>query len=215
MDLESVFTLVVLPFQIIWEYEVFRKTCFAALAFLFSLAAYAPYAWEVFKNRAHPTLSSWISWLAMNVVILAGMLAQGTIAWQMVAYILGISLIIVMSLWKKIPLGWKRLDTFCVVSVGIAIVLWISTENPNTAIVISVAADCVGTVPMLVNIWHKPEREPYLPWILTIIGGGFGVLAIQKMSIADALTPIVFFALQALIVLFLTRKFFRTVSAAH
>lgn len=189
---------------------------FASLAFLFSVVAYVPYARSVIVSDTKPTISAWASWWLMDAAILGGMIAANEIAWQMVAYIVGIAFVIGACVYKIFVIGgaeqkeegtgWTRLDSFCLAIVVIAIGLWVISGNPNIAIVLSLVAITIGTVPMLANIWHHPEREPLLPWVLWLVGGTFGVLAIPVWNIAGALTPIWFLVLQALVVLLVSRK---------
>jgi hypothetical protein len=180
---------------------------FDILAFVFSVAAYFPYTKAVLSSKAQPTISSWISWLIMDSAILAGMLAQHTIAWQMVAYIIGVGFVIGASLWKRATIGLTRLDSFCLSVVLIAVLLWALSGDPDIAIMLSLVALIVGTIPMIVNVWRNPSREPLLPWILFLAGGVCGVFAIPLWNIAAALTPFVFLILQITIVLLVSRKF--------
>jgi hypothetical protein len=186
---------------------------FGLLAFFLSAVAYFPYWKALLAGEARPTISSWISWGTMDVAILAGMLAQGTIAWQMVAYIVGACLIIGISVWKGATMDWKKLDAFCLTSALIAIVLWYLSGNPDVAIILGVFAFVIGTIPMLSNTWHDPIHEPILPWALFLTGGMCGVAAIPTWNIASALTPVVFLVCQVTVVVLICRKFFRNAHA--
>ncbi len=182
---------------------------FAVLSFVFSVAAYVPYTRAVLYSSAKPTLSTWLSWWIMDFAILAGMFAKHAVAMQMIAYVVGCAFVIGACFWRKAILGWTRLDSICMLLVVCAIVLWALSGDANFAIVMSLIAMCIGTVPMLVNVSHAPAREPFLPWILVLIGGLFGVAAIPKWTIAAALTPVVFAIVQVAFVLLISRKFRR------
>lgn len=180
---------------------------YSALAFLFSIAMYVPYVKSVLSSKAHPTISSWISWCIMDAAILGAMIAQDAIASQMVAYVMGTVVVVAASLLKGAVLGWKKLDSICLVIVVAAVALWILSGNPDVAIMLSLMAIIIGTVPMIVNILYEPTHEPFLPWVLCLIGGFFGVAAIPAWTIAAALTPVVFLVLQVMIVVLVSRKF--------
>ncbi len=183
------------------------QSIFAIFAFVFSAATYVPYVKSVLGSNSKPTISSWLCWLLMDSAILAGMIAADEIAWQMVAYVLGVIAVISACVYKKAPLGWSRLDSISIAIVSIAIVLWVISGNPNTAIILSLIALTVGTIPMWANLWKDPTREPLLPWVLVLTGGIFGVMAIPAMNIAAALTPIYFLILQILTVWLILRRF--------
>ncbi len=182
------------------------KTFFAILAFLFSASAYVFYVKSVLGSSSRPTLSSWISWGLMDAAILGGMVAAGEMAWQLVAYVAGVGCVIGASIYKKATVDWKRLDSYCLVIVICAIVLWTISGNPNVAIVLSLVAITIGSIPLTVNLWRDPSREPRLPWLLILAGGVFGVLAIREWNIAAALTPVWFL----LIMVFFVFLMFRT-----
>lgn len=181
------------------------KTLFAILSVGFSAAAYVFYTRSVLRS-ARPTLSAWISWGLMDGAILAAMIVAGEIAWQMVAYVIGVCVVLAASIYKKAALDWKRLDTYCLVIVVIAVTLWAISGDPNIAIILSLVAITVGCIPLIANVWKDPSREPLLPWLLITIGGFFGVLAIREWNIAAALTPVWFLALMGFFVWLLVRK---------
>lgn len=182
------------------------KTLFAALAFAFSVAAYWPYTRSVLESKARPTLSAWMSWGLMDVAILAGMIAAEEVAWQMVAYVFGVSFVIGAAIYKKATLGWKRLDTICMTIVVSAIGLWAVTGDPEVAIALSLVAVTVGSIPAIVNVWNDPAREPRLPWVLIGIGGACGVLAVTKWSIAGAATQVWFFVFRVVFLSLIYRR---------
>lgn len=183
------------------------KAIFAALSFFFSAIAYIWFVRGVLESKTRPTISSWISWGLMDGAILAGMVVAGEIAWQMAAYTFGVCCVLYACRYKKASMDWKNLDTFCVCAVCLAIAGWMMTGNPDVAIIVSLVAITVGSVPMLVNSWRNPHNEQLLPWTLIVTGGAFGVLAIKNWSIAGALTQVVFLLIQIAVFLLIARKF--------
>ena len=193
-----------------FEFTQCQIQVFAVFAFLYSLAAFPLYAKEVLENKARPTMSVWIAWLIIDTAILAGMIATDKVALQMVAYVMGLGLVLGAIIYKcrrNVTMGWTTADWICLVLVCIAILLWGVSEDPNLAIFFSIVAGVVGTIPLFLNIWRDPPREPALPWILVAIGGTFGVLAMPDDTIAGALSPVCFLVLQVEILLLISRKF--------
>lgn len=181
---------------------------FAFLAFLFSAATYVFYIRAIRASSARPTISSWISWWIMDIPILAAMVAANAVALQMVAYVIGTAIVITFTLWRGALIGWTRLDSFCVATVLVAVGLWVASGNPSVAVILSVTASIISSVPTAVNVWRDPGREPFLPWLLLVAGSAFGILAIEVWNIVGALTPIVFCAVQLGFALLIFRKFF-------
>jgi hypothetical protein len=192
------------------------KSIFAFLSFFFSLMFYIPYAWSIQRDDAtKPTLSTWFMWFLNDLVILSGIILNGTIVWQMVAYTLGSLIILCICIRKKVPFGnWTTLDYMCLGILLLALLLSFFA-GPNEAIFWGLVAFTVGTIPLTINLWNDPSREPLFPWIVVLFGGFFGVLAIPSNTIADALTPIWMFLIQIGIVLLICRKFFLQRFTAH
>jgi len=185
---------------------------FATLSFLFSVGAYWPYAKSVWQSKSRPTVSTWLSWWIMDLAILAGMYFKDAVAIQMVAYVIGCGIVIGACILRRANLGWKRIDTICMLLVMAAIGLWAVSGDANFAIIMSLIAICIGCVPLFFNVLEAPEREPMLPWALITTGGFFGVAAIPHYTVADALTPIVFFVVQVTFTLLIMRQFRKKVA---
>ncbi len=173
------------------------KVVLAALAFLFSVAAYVPYVHAIRHSTVRPTMSSWIAWGLMDVVLLwTAVAAKSLMAFQMAAYVIGVSIVLMACVSRRAYLGWNNLDTQCVGIVIFAVLSWAFFGSPSLVIVLCLVAAIVGTWPLIVNLREDPTREPVMPWLLVTIGSIFGILAIREFTIVNAATPMVFLALQ-------------------
>jgi len=177
------------------------------LALLISVGAYLPYLRTLVVSDVRPTISSWLSWLAMDAAILAGMIAKDAVAPQMVAYVSGSVVVIIISCWKGATTKWTWVDYICLSATSFAVGLWSISGDADWAIVLGLVAGVFGTIPMQVNLWKNPASEALLPWFLWLVGGVFGIGAIEKWTIAGAATPLVFLVLQITTVLLIARKF--------
>mgnify|MGYP007080173741 CR=1 FL=1 len=142
------------------------------------------------------------------------MLTSGAVPGQMIAYVLGVTAVIIVSWRKGSALGWTRTDTVCLSGVVVAIALWALLRNPDVAIVVNLIAITVGSYPMWMNMWKDPRREPLLPWCLSLGGGAFGVLAIRAWTITEAVTPVTFVCLQIFTIALILRRFLRSQAVA-
>lgn len=135
------------------------------------------------------------------------MLNKGVVAWQLPAYITGLSILIALSIYKKATLRWKRLDIICLVAVLLAILLYVFTGDSNNAIIVSLIANTIATFPMFRNLWKNPNTENLPAWLLLFAGGICGVLGITNWTVAEALPSVNFLFLQAIIVALILRRF--------
>lgn len=173
------------------------KIALAALAFVFSAAAYVPYVRGILRSTARPTMSAWISWGLMDVVLLwVAIAAKSLFAFQMAAYTIGVSIVLVACISRRAHLGWTALDTKCVGIVLLSIVAWVLTGSPSLVVVICLIAAVVGTWPLIVNLREDPSRELVLPWVLVTIGSAFSIMAVPEFTLVNTLTPVVFLGLQ-------------------
>ena len=183
-----------------------RVSFFTALAIVAVVWAYVPYIRSILSGTSRPTLSTWLSWLIVDAVILAGMIAKDSIVRQMYVYFAGTGLIVILCGVKKVTIEWKKLDSFCFGLVILALVGWYFSGNANVAITISVVANIVGSIPMLINLWKDPRNEPLRGWLYGLLAATLGVLAIPSMTIAYALTPIAFFFIQSGVIILILRR---------
>jgi hypothetical protein len=179
----------------------------AKSALIFTALAYVFYVVMTLVKPARPTLSTWISWLIMDGALLAGMIAKNVFAIQMYVYPIGCVAVILACLCRKAGMGWTRFDSICVALVIIAVGLWYLSGNADIAIIVSIVAILIGTLPLFWHVWEDPSVEPLTPWVLVAIGGISGVIAIQHLTIADALTPIVFGIVQVAFMILVAQKF--------
>lgn len=180
------------------EEKVTNLSWFALLAFLLSAGSYIPYVRAIFGGKARPTISAWLSWFIVDAAIFFAAAVQGEVLYQVAAYVVGCLIIIGACLYIRAPLGWTRLDTICTALVVVAIILWVSTGDADVAIVIGLTAMTIGSLPMFVNVWQDPAREPILPWLLNLGGALCGFAAIEHWTIAGALSPVIFLSLSVL-----------------
>lgn len=174
---------------------------FAVLSLILSIGAYVPYWRSILRDGTRPRKATWIVWTAVDAIMFTAMLAQGELALQMLAYTIGAGSVMVYALWKG-EQGWTREDVTVLAGSALAMVLWFVVDA-NTAIAVSLIAISIGTIPTWKAAWRNPRNEPFVPWLMFWIGGLFGLLAIQEWTVASALGPGGFFALQSIMV-FLT-----------
>lgn len=160
---------------------------------------------EVIAGRAHPTLSTWIAWGIMDVAILVGMILAGEIAWQVVAYVVGVAVVFTASAWKGASVGWTLLDLGCLAVVALAVIFYLLSKKPAVLIIISLIGMTIGTIPTIVSMWNDPMREPLLPWLLFMAGGICGMLAVKEWRSIALASPTCFLVLQVLVLVLMFR----------
>lgn len=167
------------------------KSIFAVVGFAFTLSTYFYYVKSINESNARPTLSVWISWVAMDVAVLIGMVLGKSFSLQIAAFIVGVAWVIRASLRKKAVVAWQGFDTACMTFVGIAFYSYFQFDR-DTGIVISLTAMVIGSTPMYVNMLRGVGNEPFKPWLLMYAGTGFQLLSIRNwLSATPSTSPLV------------------------
>lgn len=202
------------------------KVLCAVLSVFFSTIAFIPYVietWEIKGSKeVRPTVSGFVCWMLSDAAIFAAMIARDMISWQMLPYVVGALVVIVLSLRKNLKIAhmrdevgswmdafmdWDRKDTVCVSIVVAAIVIWGVKHDPDYAIYLTVFSTIIGTWAVARPLSKDPYRESLLAWGTFLVGGFFGVAAIPAWTIAGAVPPILFVGVQSTMVVLTVRRF--------
>jgi len=160
------------------------------------LVAFFPYIEAIIKKRTSPRKATWLVWAIGDCVILAGMIAKGTISGLIVAACLGATTVFLLSL-RHGETGWKTRDKVCITLSGIAIVLWQCFGESDIGIAFSSLSLAIAAWPTYVSAWERPENEDAKGWILFNISNFLAVLAIRHLTFADIVPPVAFFLIDS------------------
>jgi hypothetical protein len=81
---------------------------------------------------------------------------------------------------------WTTLDTFIFILVVICIVLWM-TRGPKWALILSIAASAIASVPFMVMTWKTPESSPIIPNTLFVFTNFLYFLSGKEWTLKDRL----------------------------
>lgn len=185
----------------------------AGLVFIF---AFFPYIKAIVKDGAKPRKATWLVWATGDIIILAGMIAEKTMSGQMVGAVLGATTTFLLSL-KYGEAGWTTRDKICLSLSGLALALWIYFGESNLGIAFSLLALAIAAWPTYVSAWENPANEDKQAWIWFNVSSLLAVLAIPRLAFADMAPPIVFMAIDGVMIplLFFRRKYPTEPEGAH
>lgn len=165
------------------------------LAFAFSLAMY-PFVIQAIRLGEKTNLATWISWLVMDIALLAAQYSQHAVSYQLAAYAAGTTAVLGFCVYRKVPMYWDITDTSCTVVVLVAAMIWWHTGRATDATIIYLSAMTVASYPMYKH-FRRSKRIRLLPWVLNFIGAVFAVGAIKAFTVVDAAPAFTFLALSA------------------
>lgn len=177
----------------------------SVIAGVLFVAGFVPYAlailgrdiWFQKIKPTKPARASWIIWVSLDTITLAGMYAKNTVNGQILGAVIGGLMIIALVLKYGTP-GWTKLDAYCLGGAAFGIILWQMSGEANFGIVVSNLVVFLGSIPTFISAWKDPSHENKLAWTTFWISCVFAVIAIPQWTLADATQPVTFFAIQSI-----------------
>ena len=174
------------------------KVALSVVSGLLILLALGLYILAIRRGETKPAKASWVIWATLDTIILAGMLASGTVSGQMIGAVVGIWIVVAFSL-KYGESGWTSFDKLCLGGAVLGIILWAAFKSPALGVLASASTLFLGGIPTFVSAWKNPRGEDRLAWIIFWVSALCALLAVPSWTIADAAAPIVFFAIESIV----------------
>ena len=136
--------------------------------FLF-LFAFFPYVKAIVKGNASPKKATWLIWALNDIIVVAGMAAEGRFNGLIAGATIGATTVFFLSL-RKGESGWKPLDIVCVCMSIVAIVASFLVDV-NIGIALGLSSLFIAAVPTyyggymtlgfgaLNSTWSLPDLE--------------------------------------------------------
>lgn len=178
------------------------KQILSIVAGVLFVAGFVPYIRAIVRKEAQPSKATWMIWAILDVVAFAGMLVKHAMNGQMAAALLCASTVAILTL-KYGKAGWSRLDKVCLGGAVLGIVLWKIFNDPVLGIVTSLIVLFLGGIPTFVSAWHDPSKEDRTTWTILWVSCIVAVIAIPRLTLADAAQPITFLMIENVMVFIL------------
>lgn len=155
------------------------------------VVAGVPYVVTILRGETKPAKATWLIWAVLDITIICGMYAKGTLNFQMLAA--GVESSVIFCLALKYGLaGWTKLDKFCIASTLIGLGAWYLSGEALYGIVISLTIMIIGSLPTFVSAWKNPHYEDKWMWTISWFSSILAVIAIPYWDISNYTQPIVF-----------------------
>lgn len=164
--------------------------------------SFLPYLIGIFRGRTKPERVSWLLWSILGGIAFFTQSAKGAgdSLWLTGAQAVGDLLIFILALKYGIG-GFLKRDKIALVVAFLSLVLWYLTNEPLFTLLVVVLIDGTGAVLTIIKTYELPETEPMLSWILTALGGLFGILAVGSFDFALLVFPVYTFLVNIAIVM--------------
>lgn len=162
------------------------------IAGVLALIQIIPYVISIFRGNTKPQRATFAIWSVVNIVTATSYIAAGatTTKWMSIVFVFTAILIFLLS-FKYGMGGYGALDISCMAIAGLAIALWVVTDNPVVALYANLAALSLGYIPTLKKVYRLPRTENMLAWLLTGAASILNVMALTSLAPEIALLPLI------------------------
>lgn len=162
-----------IPYQIILGY----------LAVILSIFSYIPYIYDVLKNKTHPHIFMWALWSLLSGLTYLIQIYHGAGAgsWSMGISVLACLFIFLISL-KKGEKHIVTLDWICFLGALLAMVIWLSTNNPVWTVLLTTLSATLSFIPTFRKSWLKPQEETALTFSINALKWIISLLSLSQLN---------------------------------
>jgi hypothetical protein len=152
----------------------------AVWAGLVAVAAAIPYIRDTLQRKTRPNLVTWFTWTLLNIITAIAAFAAGAKQTAIFASALGIctGLVVIAGLRDGLK-KYTVFDAICQVLAIVGIVLWRLTNAPDLALLFTISASFIGSLPTYRHAWKLPGEET---WQFYALDGFSAVVAIASVS---------------------------------
>jgi hypothetical protein len=165
-----------------------------------------PYMMSIRRGDTRPNLVSWGIWTVIGCILLGSYQAIGAThtRWLLIAQVISQFTITVYA-FRYSRGKWSQLDRICLAGAGLSLVLWWRSGAPLVALLMNTLMDLLGAIPTIKKIYHEPDSEDLLFWMMSFSASVLNLLAIENFSLSFIVFPVYLFVLNITVLALLTR----------
>lgn len=167
------------------------------------------YLVETAVGKVQPNRVTWLLWGLFPMIVFIAQRVQGVQNLSWATFAAGFTpLLIVLASFINKKAYWKTepRDYMLMAAATVGLILWAITKEPNLAILFSLVADFLASLPTVIKAYKHPETESWLAYAISAVGFGVGVLAIQTFTFENYAFISYIFLINALLAFFAFRK---------
>ncbi|HEY6007963.1 MAG TPA: hypothetical protein VIU40_06520 [Geobacteraceae bacterium] len=147
------------------------------------------YLYETTVGNAQPNRVTWLLWGLFPMVIFVAQRAQGVEGISWASFVAGFTPLLILAAsfcnkkayWKSEPR-----DYYLMAAAITGIILWAITDNPNLALLLSLVADMLASIPTLIKAYRHPNSESWVAYAISTFGFGISLLSVQTYDFENA-----------------------------
>ncbi len=160
------------------------------LSALISIGGAVAYIRDTLKGKSKPNRVSWSLWALAPLVGTAAALSAGADVWATTRIFLAgfLPLIVFVVSFINPKSYWKLtlFDFLCGVCALIGIIVWLSIDSPQLAILFAALGDGFATVPTIRKAWRNPETETGITFVASLTAAFLVLPSIPEWNIQNS-----------------------------
>jgi hypothetical protein len=167
-----------------------------------NLIGTSSYAIDTIKGKVKPNKISWLLWAIAPLIAFSAQVSQSFGLISLMTFAVGFGpLVIFISSFINKKAYWKitKFDIVCAGFSVIGLVLWQITKIGNIAILFSLLADGLASVPTILKSYKFPETESWAPFTIGTIGALISLLTVTNWSFGYIAFPIYIMSVNSII----------------
>jgi hypothetical protein len=176
---------------------------FIAVAILLRLMGDGGYLVSTLRGKAKPNIVSWSLWGLTALIAFAAQVCKGggleaLVTLAIAAGPLAVTAAAVLKGAQSLRL--TRLDAWCLSLAIAGIIVWVRTEDPLVALLMSIVADIFASMPTVVKSYLAPHTESAAAYSLSVISMIVTLLTVRQWNVMSWAFPLYILAINLTLV---------------
>ena len=162
-----------------------------------------PYLIAMVRGTTRPNVISWSLWTVVVFITLLAQIRAGA-AWSsflLIGTLVANSLVLIFCMRGYGYNRFATIEKITLLCAVLAVVLWLVTSSPLLAMICALTADSVAYLPTFVKIIRYPYSETAWYWAALVGADLLALYSVTQIIPTNILFPIVYGALNALILI--------------
>jgi len=176
------------------------KNIFALVGVALGVIGYIPYLRDIYQGKTKPHAFTWFVWCVLSGTTFAIQMTEGggMGAWLTLTTTVVSFVIFWWALFRGVRV-FVRFDWIALVASLASLIIWFFTGDPTLSVILIVATDIFGTLPLLRHSYVKPFEETPSMFVIYFFAWIFSLAALETFSIDTSLYVIYSVAMNAVI----------------
>lgn len=167
------------------------------------------YIKKTLKGQTKPNRMTWLMWSIAPLIASAAAFSAGSTWAALPVFMSGFApLLVFLASFADKNAYWKLkyYDYICGTFSLLAIIFWIVTKDPLTAIILAIASDLVAAIPTLAKCWVSPETESGIAYAAGLFSATTSLLAVNNWRFTEYAFPLYLIIINYLLIFAIYRK---------